>query len=340
MTTSPGDPTSAADERAPRPGLRGSAIMGAAWVASHLPEPPLVAAADAAGELWYRTAPSKRLQARANLQRVCEGLAASGRGPARARRAATDPQALERLVRASFRHAARYYLEVLRAGAFDLDSALARIDVETPDEVRDALQGGKPVIIVGMHFGAIEMPVIVLSSMVGHAVTAPMETVADPGLAHWFKTSRSRVGVNVVSIKDARRALLAALRRGESVGLVADRDLTHNGIPVPLFGHPTPIAAGPALLALETGVPIYATSTRRIAGGRYGARMVLVPAPVDGTRREKVTAYTAAIAAAFEGILAQAPEQWWGAFHPIWPDLAVETGDAGAADAEGQDGSA
>jgi len=167
-----------------------------------------------------------------------------------------------------------------------------------------------------------------------------MDTVADPWLAHWFKTSRSRVGVNVVSIKDARRALLAALRRGESVGLVADRDLTHNGIPVPLFGHPTPIAAGPALLALETGVPIYATSTRRIAGGRYGARMVLVPAPVDGTRREKVTAYTAAIAAAFEGILAQAPEQWWGAFHPIWPDLAVETGDAGEAVADGPDGTA
>ena len=69
--------------------------MAAAWVAAHLPEPPLVAAADAAGELWYRTAPSKRLQARANLQRVCEGLAASGRGPARARRAATDPQAPE-----------------------------------------------------------------------------------------------------------------------------------------------------------------------------------------------------------------------------------------------------
>ena len=65
-----------------------------------------------------------------------------------------------------------------------------------------------------------------------------------------------------------------------------------------------------------------------------------MPAPVDATRREKVTAYTAAIAAAFEGILAQAPEQWWGAFHPIWPDLAVETGDAGAAETEGQDGAA
>jgi phosphatidylinositol dimannoside acyltransferase len=330
MSATPGGLTPpAVDDRAPRPGLRGSAIMAAAWVAAHLPEPPLAAAADAAGELWYRTAPSKRLQARANLLRVCVGLAASGRGPARARRAATDPDALERIVRASFRHAARYYLEVLRTGAYDVDSALARIDVETPVAVRDALQSGRPVIIVGMHFGAIELPVTVMSSYVGHSVTAPMETVADPGLAHWFRSSRSRVGINIVPIRDARRALLGAIRRGESVGLVADRDLTHNGIPVPFFGHPTPIAAGPALLALETGVPIYATSARRLKGGRYAAKLILVPEPAEGKRRERVTAYTAAIAEAFETILADAPEQWWAAFHPIWPDLAVGADDAG-----------
>jgi hypothetical protein len=36
-----------------------------------------------------------------------------------------------------------------------------------------------------------------------------------------------------------------------------------------------------------------------------------------------MTALTASIAAAFESLLADAPEQWWGAFHPIWPDLAL-----------------
>ena len=78
-------------------------------------------------------------------------------------------------------------------------------------------------------------------------------------------TSRRRVGVNVVPIVDSRRALLRALRGGESVGLVADRDLTHTGIDVPFFGHPAPIPAGPALLAVETGRPIYVGSVRRIA---------------------------------------------------------------------------
>ena len=297
--------------------------MGAAWAAARLPEGPLVAAAEAVGELWYRSAPAKRSQARANLRRVCEGLGASGRGSLRARRSATDVAALERLVRATFRHAARYYLEVLRTGSFDLRTAIARVDIETPTEMRDAFESGTPVIVVGMHYGAIELPVVLVSSLVGHHVTAPMETVADAGLAHWFKTSRSRVGITIVPIRDARRSLLRALRRGESVGLVADRDMTHNGIRVPFFGHPTPIPAGPALLALETGAPIFVASCRRTRDGRYAARVQRIPEPPDGSRRERVLAYTASIASAFEAILADSPEQWWGSFHPIWPDLAV-----------------
>ena len=182
-----------------------------------------------------------------------------------------------------------------------------------------------------MHFGSIELPVVIVSHLVGHSVTAPMETVSDPGLQRWFVKSRSRVGVRIVPITDARRTLLRALRRGESVGLVADRDLTHNGLMVPLFGHPAPISPGPALLAIGAGVPLYVGSARRTTGGRVIGRLLEVPAPEAGTRRERVTALTAGIATAFESLLADSPEQWWGAFHPIWPDL-VPAG-RGAADA-------
>ncbi len=315
----------------PRASLRGTLLLLAATVLARLPEAPLVAAAESIGELWYRTSPERAAQARANLGRVCEGLAATGRGSRAARRAATDPDALERMVRASFRHAARYYLEVARTGGFDIETALARIDIETPAEVADALEGGRPIVLTGLHFGAIELPAVEVSHLVGHAVTAPMETVADPVLQHWFVESRSRVGVNIVPIADARHALMRALRRGESVGLVADRDLTGTGIMVPFFGHPAPIPAGPALLAIEAGVPIYAGSARRTRNRRYAARLLLVPTPEGGSRRERMIALTTAMAQAFESLLADAPEQWWGAFHPIWPDLAVAPRGAGEA---------
>ena len=303
--------------------LRGSAIVTGAKLLSKLPEAPLVAAAESIGELWYRAAPAKAAQARANLGRVCVGLDAQGRGSPLVRRAATDPDALEKLVRRAFRHAARYYLEMARAGSQTAAETLARIDVETPGEVTDALRSGKPVIITGMHFGSIEVPVVVVSDMVGHHVTAPMEIVKDPALARWFEESRRRVGVNIVPMTDARRGLMAAVRRGESVGMVADRDLLHNGLMVPFFGHLAPIPAGPALLAVETGLPIYVGSARRAAHLRYKGKLVRLEVPAEGRLRERVTAITANLAAAFETLLADGPEQWFGAFHPIWPDLVV-----------------
>lgn len=309
---------------------RGSAIIAGAGLLGRLPEPPLVAAAESIGELWYHAAPAKAAQARANLGRVCEGLAAQGRGSSLVRRAATDPEALELLVRRAFRHATRYYLEVARAGNQDAEHTLARIDVETPEEVTDALRSGRQIILIGMHYGSIEVPVVVVRDMVGHDITAPMEIVDDPALARWFETSRHRVGVNIVPMTDARHALMAAIKRGESVGLVADRDMLHNGIPVPFFGHPAPMPTGPALLHVETGLPIYVGSARRAPHGRYRGKLMLVPSPEGGRLRERVTSITATIAGMFETLLADGPEQWFGAFHPIWPDLVV--GDDGTAD--------
>ena len=54
---------------------------------------------------------------------------------------------------------------------------------------------------------------------------------------------------------------------------------------------------------------------------------VTVPIAAEGTRRERIAATLTAMAAAFESLIADAPEQWSGAFFPIWPDL----GPAGAA---------
>ncbi len=328
-------PAAAVDAPAPGRTLRGSAILAGARLLARMPEAPLVAAAESIGELWYRAQPQRAAQARANLGRVCEGLAAQGRGSTLVRRAASDPDALERVVRAAFRHAARYYLEVARAGRYEFADILARIDVETPGEVEGALRSGRPVILIGMHYGAIEVPVIVAREMVGHQVTAPMETLDDPGLQRWFRESRSRVGVNIVPIADARRELTAALRRGESVGMVADRDLTGGGILVPFFGHPAPIPAGPALLSIETGAPIYVGWARRTQGYRYRGGLSLIPTPEPGRLRARVTAITTSIVREFETLLAGGPEQWWGAFHPIWPDLAI-----GAPNDEGAPGKA
>jgi KDO2-lipid IV(A) lauroyltransferase len=252
-------------------------------------------------------------------------MAVSGAGPEAVRAAAADPRALERLVRAAFRHAARYYLEVARTPALTERTIRERLLVETPDVVEAAFADDRPVIFVGLHFGAIELPALYLSLRTGRAAVTPMETIGDPALQRYFVRTRGAVGVRIVGLREARRELLAALRRGESVGLVGDRDLTGGGVDVPLFGAPARLPAGPALLAIEAGAPLYVAAVRRAGPGRYRGQLRSVEVAAEGSRRERLTATLDGLARAFEAAIAEAPEQWWAVFFPIWPDLEAET---------------
>jgi hypothetical protein len=49
--------------------------------------------------------------------------------------------------------------------------------------------------------------------------------------------------------------------------------------------------------------------------------MTLLEVPTEGPRRERVLTLMRQTVAVFEDLIAPAPEQWWGAFQPIWPDL-------------------
>ena len=147
--------------------LRGRALMAASWLACRLPEGLTFRVAELAGDLWYRMAPDRAAQARRNLRRVCEALAADGRGTPLVRAAATDPRALERLVRSAFRHNARYYLEVARTPAVTRAWMDERLALDTPELIAEAVVPGKAVLFVGLHFGSVELPVLFLAFRVG-----------------------------------------------------------------------------------------------------------------------------------------------------------------------------
>ena len=53
-----------------------------------------------------------------------------------------------------------------------------------------------------------------------------------------------------------------------------------------------------------------------------------MPVAATGTRRERIAATLRAEAAAFEELIALAPDQWSAVFFPIWPDMAAEPQEA------------
>ena len=317
---------------APRRGLRrriveelvAFAAIGGLKLVLHLPEKPLWRLADLAGGIAYRVSTVRRDRARRNLRRIVEWMAANGQGAESYRRAASDPRALEEIVRSAFRNHARYYVEMARAPRCNTRWVSERMVVETPAEADSLLTERRALILVGMHFGAIEMPGFYAVSRLGEIV-APMESVANARIQRYIFSTRATIGTRIVSLEAAGPELLGALRRNEPVGLVADRNITGGGIEVEMFGGKTKIPAGPVLLAAETGAPIYVATVRRAGSGRYLGRVWPLATPEGVTRRERSRAMAREEARAFEQMIIDAPEQWLALFHPIWPDLEQST---------------
>jgi KDO2-lipid IV(A) lauroyltransferase len=295
-------------------------VIGTMKLILHLPERPVWALAGLAGRISYRVSVTRRRRARRNLRRVVEWMAANGRGHESYRAAATDPRALEAIVRSAFVNHAYYYVELARAPLCTTAWVKERLFIETPQAVDEFVTDRRALILIGLHFGAIEMPGFFAVGRVGRIV-APMETVANARVQRYIFSTRATIGVRIVTLQAAAGELLAALRRDEPVGLVADRDLTGGGIEVELFGAKTKIPAGPALLAAETGAPMYMSTVRRTGPGRYRGCLRSVQPPEGASRKERSRATAREEARLFEEFISDAPEQWLALFHPIWPDL-------------------
>jgi lauroyl/myristoyl acyltransferase len=325
--------------RVVRPSARGTILQrtragligGGAALLAHLPAAVVDGLSDAVGEAWYRVAPGRAAIARGNLAHVVAWLADEGRGGARVRRAAADDAALERLVRAAFRHAARTYTETLR-GTATASHVRRHIVIESPATVDAAFAAGGPAIYATPHFGSMAAVATVLSDGSTVPVTAPMEALDDPELQRLLVRAREAGGARIVGLGEARRELRAALARSEAVGLVADRDITGGGLAVPLFGLPAALPIGPAYLALDAPAPLHVAAVRRVKGGYRGWLVTLAPPPEDLPRRARIEALLAAEARAFEDLIAAAPEQWWTVFFPIWEAVGPRShGDLAAA---------
>ncbi|MBF8290551.1 MAG: hypothetical protein HW391_1519 [Chloroflexi bacterium] len=299
-------------------------IAGVAGLLAALPEAPINALSDAVGEVWYRMDGARAERARRNLRRVAEHFVARDLGGVRIRAAATHDGALEGIVRSAFRHAVRYYLDMARLPGRSAAVVIDRLTIDTPETVEEAFRVPGPLLFVAMHFGSVEYPGLYVVARTRRRVTAPMETLNDPALQAWILRTRGSAGIDLVALRDARRALTDALDAGGTAAMVADRNVAGGTIDVPFFGAPAPLPMGPGLLAAERDLPIWVAAVRRARGGRYRAQLRKVEIPPDGTRRARVTAAMTGMARAMEEAIAEAPEQWWSVFSPIWPDLDPE----------------
>lgn len=227
---------------------------------------------------------------------------------------------LDEFVSRGFRSYGQYWAEGAKLPALSKSTVDDRFTIaEGLEHLREAKERGEGVIVALPHMGSWEWGGSFLDSL-GLGMTAVAEVLDPPELFEWFKKKRESIGIRVEPLNDhAGSTLLSTLRRGAVVGLLCDRDLQGNGVPVEFFGERVTMPAGPATLALRTGATLVAAAC--YAGpGRDHFAVVTPPIPTERSKRlrDDVTRVTQAVTRELEWLIRRAPEQW----HVLEPRFA------------------
>ena len=278
-------------------------FRSAAWIAEHLPLRVGDVIARGAGDVWYRLAFRKRAMVRANLARV------------------ERPEQLANTVREAFRSYAHYWLETFRLGRYSKRDLLEMVvpDHGSAEAMQAALDSGRGAILATAHLGFYDLGVAWIGAM-GWPFTTVAEVLKPRALFEWFAGIRERNGMRVIPASPgsaARARLTELVKAGEGVAILSDRDVSRRGIWVELFGEPTTIPAGPALLAVRTRAPLLTGAIFK-EGRRF--RVIFEPAPYEltGNAASDIESVAEVIARGIERLVRVAPEQWH-LFNPNWP---------------------
>jgi KDO2-lipid IV(A) lauroyltransferase len=287
-----------------------------AWLLSQwvqvVPERLAYWIADRCGDIVYVLFPTYRRNVGSNIVQVL-GAGASH-------------EQVGRTVRWVFRNAARNFVDLLQVPHVSVERLRASVDVseESWRQLDQVVAAGRGGIIVTAHFGAFDYVGQIFWAN-GYPLTSLVTRTVPEFIYTGVTYLRESRGTRLEQVTPGGlRRVLAALKRGELVGILADRDFFQNGWPVTFFGKETTLPPGPVRIARDTGAPIVASFNRRL---KHGHQLVVTPPfHVERTRDADRDIHNALqrLAAMFERAIRETPDQWV-IFQRVWPERPAQS---------------
>jgi KDO2-lipid IV(A) lauroyltransferase len=219
-----------------------------------------------------------------------------------------------RILRASYINLGRGGVEILRLGGFFHERLKRRVTYDRLaywDEVTSR-NPGRGTIILSAHFGNFEL-LAPAHSMHGFQINLVHHTqrfLAGDALITFI---RERAGVEVLRKHSAARAVLKALRRGETVGIPFDQNAKRSeAIFVPFFNEVAATASGLARLVAISGAPVIPAFIVRQPNRRTHLIEILDEVPIQrsGDNEADVEENTRRFVKVVESVVRRYPEQF------------------------------
>ena len=195
------------------------------------------------------------------------------------------------------------------------------VTLQESPSVETLLDNQQGVVFLSAHQANWEIPFLALTDRFsGIAIGRPIK---NKRLYKWILSVREMNGGKIVMPKNAIRAGIKALVKGEFLGIVGDQAYPESPYFYPLFGTRAWTASTPALLAYKTGCPLVAGITKRIDGHYFVTGMDPIWPNLSAPIKEEVPRMMDAAMRHLEASIAEIPEQWmW--IHDRWKQQGID----------------
>lgn len=232
-------------------------LTWAAMAVARLPQPALLGLGRAVAWLVLPFLPSRRRIAAINIALCFPELDG-------ARQAA--------LVRGSLVNTVVGIFELMRAWYAPPRVLAGMARIEGMEHLREALQGGRGVLLMCGHFTPSELAARLLGEAMGRPIRAVFRPHNNACLERWFNAARSGVFGPAIGKKDVR-ALLRTLLDGEPLAYSADQNFNYQSAFVPFFGVPAATLTVTPELVRRGRAVLLPMWYRRDDDGRYTVRI-------------------------------------------------------------------
>jgi KDO2-lipid IV(A) lauroyltransferase len=218
----------------------------------------------------------------------------------------------ERILKNVYLSLGRLLAEIPKFPAYTLENVDRIAVYDGLENYLTARDRGKGVLFMTAHLGGWEIGSFV-HSMHGHWLNIVVRDLDNPLLNRWIRDLRTLHGNKTYDKDDYARGLLSAMKRGETVGVLMDTNMTPpQGVFVNYFGLPACTAGGVARVAMRTGAAVLPAFTIwDEALGKYRIRFEpAIPTVCTGDEDADAIANTQNYTAAIERAVRANPEQW------------------------------
>ena len=161
-----------------------------------------------------------------------------------------------RILRGEFTSLGRQLAEVCLFPRYTLDNIDKICVYDGFENFERALARGKGVLFLTGHLGGWEVSSF-MHSLHGHPLHIVMRALDNVYLDRFMRHYRTMHGNSTVDKDDFVRGLLSAMKKGETVGILMDTNMTPpQGVFVDFFGIPACTASGMARIALRTDAAV------------------------------------------------------------------------------------